>query len=269
MSELMTASDHNQINFEHLFVEHHTFENTEAKTEDEDQDDFPNLSITDYNRKLCLINELINLHKSKMSPKDLWSISSETEIIPSNNPSLNNFTQANIKYLDLKEQEDINHKVSSSICYKPQSDLFSESMDSNIVLYNVKQDTCLDLTDVSTDGDRVCIENCNLKLDHDVSDWYITRQIEDMSIRSYKFPQGSTINAGKCLKVEKPFENDQLEYLVAIKSQKSKFEDKKQSCVKIKTRLVSPDGTLKALHTQEIPQFYQEIFKYANLIKFL
>lgn len=34
------------------------------------------LSLTDYNRKLSLINELINLHKSKMSIKDLWSISS-------------------------------------------------------------------------------------------------------------------------------------------------------------------------------------------------
>ena len=112
---------------------------------------------------------------------------------------------------------------------------------------------------MSTDGDRVCIENCNLKLDHDVSDWYITRQIEDMSIRSYKFPQGSLINAGKCLKVERPFANDQLEYLVAIKSEKKK-KKKKEPCVKIKTRLVSPDGTLKALQTQEIPQFYQEIF---------
>jgi len=189
--------------YEHLHIDHHP---------------------DDHDRKLSLITELIDLHKSR---------------------SLN----TTFKYL------------SSPTGYELTSD-------SGLELYHVKQDSCLDLTDVSTDGERVCVENCSLKKDHDVSDWCITRQIEDMSVRSYKFPQGSTVTAGKCLKVERPFANDQMEYLVAMRSQAG-AEEKRQPRVRIRTRLVAPDGTLKALHTQEIPQFYQEIFKYASLIEFV
>jgi len=68
--------------------------------------------------------------------------------------------------------------------------------------------------------------------------------------------------------VERPFANDQMEYLVAMRSQAG-GEEQRQPRVRIRTRLVAPDGTLKALHTQEIPQFYQEIFKYASLIEFV
>ena len=141
-SKSSSSSSISNQDISELISDHH-FEHLQAKTEDEaeEADDFPNLSLSDYNRKLCLINELINLHKSKMSAKYLWSISSETEITPSQNkPSLNNFTRANIKYLDLKDDEDEEEdmlscfKVNSSICYELVADI------NNIVLYNVKQD---------------------------------------------------------------------------------------------------------------------------------
>lgn len=272
ISELMTGDSENLDFEEELVNEHNVFECCD-NTKINDCDDFPNLSLADYNRKLVLINELINLQKSKMSAKDLWSMSSETEIAPS---TLNNFIKANIKYFNLKDEEEKSYFIkreASSICYK-QLDELSSSMEKNLVLFNIKQESSLNLADVSTDGDRVCIENCNLKADHNVSDWFITRQIDEMSISSYKFPRGSIISSGKCLRVEEPFLNDQLSYLLAIKNQQSRkmdyhTSDLKKSFLKIRTKLLAPDGTLKAIHTQEIPQFYQEIFKYANLIKFL
>lgn len=272
ISELMTGSEN--LDFDDLVDEHNVFESDSTKNECED---FPHLSLEDYNRKLCLINELINLHKSKMSAKDLWSMSSESETQDSSkHPSLNNFTKANIKYYNLKDEEEkdiLKIRENPSICYK-KLDQLSSSLKNNLMHYNIKQESALDLVDVSTDGDRVCVENCNLKLDQDISDWYVTRQIDNMPVRSYKFRLNSIISAGKCLKIEMPFANDQLDYLIAIKNQQSRkleyhSSDLKKSFLKIRTRLYTPDGTLKAMHTQEIPQFYQEIFKYANLIKFL
>lgn len=273
ISELMTENSENLEEFEELIDSFDPENKTDCDTE------LPNLSFSDYNRKLCLINDLIDLHKSKMSTKDLLSMSSESELSSTQqHPSLNNFTKANIKYFNLKNEEESDSKlqglgqVNSIICKR--LDQLCSSIDKNLVLYNVKQDSSLNLADVSTDGDRVCIENCNLKSNCDVSDWYITRQIDNMSINKYKFPLGSVIRPGKCLKIKSPFPNDQLDYLFAIKNQQSrKFEyhssDLKKSFLKIKTQLIAPDGTLKAVNTQDIPQFYQEIFKYANIIKFL
>jgi len=238
------------------------------------------LSLTDYNRKLTLINELINLHKSKMTTKELWSMSSNT-----NESSAANFIKANIKCFNLKEEENyLNNNTNNN------NDLFhnnytiletisnSNNNNNHVQLTNytsnrLKQASSLDLTDCSTDGDRVIVENCNLKSDRDISNWFITRQIEDMSVNKYQLPHGSVIKSGKVLKIETPFANDQLDYLIAIKNKfkterTSKFQLKKL-CLKIRTKLISPDGALKAMHVQEIPQFYQDIFKYANMIQFL
>lgn len=218
-----------------------------------------------------------------MSDKDLWSMSSENETTAGTaatqqqHPSLNNFTKANIKYFNLKneeEQDAVGLEAQKSICYKELGEI-SSAIEKNLVLYNVKQESSLLLSDVSTDGDRVSVDNCNLKANQDVSDWYITRQIDDMPVSTYKLPRGSVISAGKCLRVDMPFVNDQLNFLRAIKIQESRKgeylhnSDLKKAFLKIRTRLIGADGALKDMHTQEIPQFYHEIFKYANLIKFL
>jgi hypothetical protein len=276
ISELLTGSDN--LDFEEALEadEHSVFE-TDGKHEGYDED-LPNLTMVDYNRKLCLINELIRLHKSKMSEKDLWSMSSEeaaTTAAEQQHPLLSNFTKANIKYFNLKNEEETEVQLEAQfICYKELGEI-SSSLESNLVLYNVKQESSLHLSDVSTDGDRVCVDNCNLKTSQDLSDWFITRQIDDMPVSTYKFPRGSVINAGKCLRIDMPFVNDQLNFLRAIRNQQIKksehmhSSDLKKAFLKIKTRLITSDGALKDMHTQEIPQFYHEIFKYANLIKFL
>ena len=215
----------------------------------------PYLSLSDYNRKLSLINDLINLHKSKMSTKELWTMSSSSNL-------------NSIKYLP-------NYTFYNEDLGLP-GDFFLSSFNANHI-----QASSLDLTDCSTDGDRVIVENCNLKYDRDISNWYVTRQIENMSISKFKLPTGSVIKSGKALKLETPFACSQLDFLIAIKHQiyskkinnyvhfDFKRFDFKKIGLKIKTKLISPDGTLKAMHTQEIPQFYKEIFKYASLIKFL
>ena len=241
-----------------------------------------NLSLSDYNRKLALINDLINMHKSKMSNKDLWAMTSEAtdnhhqhhhhhhhhSTEQSSCLLLNNFIKANIKYFNLKDEEKNLLRTSVAAGTTDADTLFAAHMGSkSLIVLNVKQAGSLDLADCSTDGDRVCVENCNLKADYDISGWYMTRQIDSMAISKYKFPVGSVIAAGKVLKIEAPFGNDQLDYLIAIKNQRANASG--EGLLKIRTRLIAPDGSLKAMHTQEVPQFYQEIFKYANLIKFL
>jgi hypothetical protein len=208
-----------------------------------------------------------------MSSKDLWSMSSSN----CSSSEDTNFIKANLKCFDLKD--DLDDKLNNYTILNENKQQQSEFDDLNSCSIRLKQASSLDLTDCSTDGDRVIVENCNLKSDRDISNWFITRQIENMSISKYKLPNGSVIKSGKVLKIETPFANDQLDYLIAIKNQ-LKLEQQQNSqsntkcqvkklCLKIRTRLISPDGTLKAIHVQEIPQFYQDIFKYANMIQFL
>jgi len=295
----------------------------------EDSNDYDScfLSLTDYNRKLSLINDLINLHKSKMSTKDLWSMSSctatSTTTTSADSTTATNFIKANIKCFNLKEEEkcfhnnsdhthktdlfddklanytifdcnnDSHHSYISNSCSNSNniSNHFNNNNNESTSSYTsnrLKQTSSLDLTDCSTDGDRVIVENCNLKSDRDISNWLLTRQIENMSISKYQLPIGSVIKSGKVLKIETPFANDQLDYLIAIKNHQHKQQDYhhhqqqqpqppqqqtirpgKKLCLKIRTKLISPDGTLKAQHIQEIPQFYQDIFKYDSMIQFL
>lgn len=243
------------------------------------------LSTQDYNRKLNLINNLISLHKAKQSSKDIWTYK--------NSELTNHINSSRYNYLnDCNNNEDSNNNnnmnenddIFSNIIIDESDNLISNSTkNSNIVISNNgnflrnKQNSCsLDLCECSTYGDRVIVENFNLKLDHDISNWYITRQIENMSIiNKYRLPTGSIIKSGKVLKINEPFENDQIDFLLAIKQKQMDLERKdntdrlKKICLKIVTKLVTPEGIVKSIHTQEVPQFYQEIFKYANLIQFL
>lgn len=316
MSELMTGSAH--------LDDENSSNNSSGSEDSNEYDNRCYLSLTDYNRKLSLINDLINLHKSKMSTKDLWSMSSSSTINVTSDSTATNFIKANIKCFNLREEEKCfnnnNNKNSNNSnnsnnndSNNKKTDLFDDKL-SNYTIFDCNNDyisssdskkifnnnnnnestsytnnrlkhvSALDLTDCSTDGDRVIVENCNLKSDRDISNWLLTRQIENMAISRYQFPIGSVIKSGKVLKIETPFANDQLDYLIAIKNQHKKQEldqqiqqqqtmrptiSSKKLHIKIRTKLISPDGTLKAVHIQEIPQFYQDIFKYANMIQFL
>jgi hypothetical protein len=195
----------------------------------------PYLSTSDYNRKFNLIKKLINLHKAKQSSKEPWS---------TYNPSPASLRQ--------------NLEDDFSSLYSNSSILTS--------LRHMKSSS-LDLSDCSTDGDRVVVENFNLRADLDISDWCITRQVENMSMNRYKLPKGSIIKSGKVLRVDEPFQSSQIDFLIAIKEQQK--QSSKPTSLKITTKLLSPDGCVKAMHTQEMPRFYHEIFKYANLIRFL
>ena len=338
MSELMTGSTH--LDDENSSSSSSSSSNSSGSEDSNEYDNRCYLSLADYNRKLSLINDLINLHKSKMSTKDLWSMSSSSNtinIIPDSSQATTaaaaatNFIKANIKCFNLKEEEkcfyhnhhhhhnnnddstkniktdlfddklanytifDCNNDSHHYISSNSNSNSNSRSSDCNsdiskkisnnneLASYTsnrLKQASSLDLTDCSTDGDRVIVENCNLKSDRDISNWLLTRQIENMSISKYQLPIGSVIKSGKVLKIETPFANDQLDFLIAIKNHHKMQEQQQQQqqtmrpnsknlCIKIRTKLISSDGTLKAVHIQEIPQFYQDIFKYANMIQFL
>ena len=118
----------------------------------------------------------------------------------------------------------------------------------------------LDLSECSMDGDRVVVENFNLRADLDLSDWCLTRQIESLAESRYKMPKGSVVKSGKVLRVEEPFESSQVEFLQAIK-QKRERNGCRTGGVRITTRLLAPDGCVKAVHTQQVPQFYDEILE--------
>ncbi|CAF0729272.1 unnamed protein product [Brachionus calyciflorus] len=186
----------------------------------------------DYNRKLEIINNLIDLHKAKSSSRDLWQVKNSKSILS----------------IDKIE---------------PQALIVCEREAENLK----RENSSLDLAECSTDGGKVVVENCSLKLDRDISNWFITRQIDDMSVFKYRLPNGSIIKSGKDLKIPTPFQNNELDFLIAIKQKINDNEN--YAKLKIRTKLVSPDGIVKAVHTQEIPQFYHEIFKYASLIQFL
>jgi hypothetical protein len=248
------------------------------------------LSTQDYNRKLNLINNLISLHKAKQSSKDIWTYKN-SELTNHINSSrfnylndVNNENSNNINNNNNNNNMNENDDIFSNVIIDESDNLISNSANnSKIIISNNgnflknKQNSCsLDLCECSTYGDKVIVENFNLKLDHDISNWYITRQIENMSIiNKYRLPKGSIIKSGKVLKINEPFQNDQIDFLLAIKQKQVDLEGEdhstrlKKICLKIITKLVTPDGIVKSIHTQEVPQFYQEIFKYANLIQFL
>lgn len=205
-----------------------------ASDYEEELDDLDDLSSdkkdeSTYNRKLTIISNLIDLHKAKSSSKDLWHVK---------------------KSHSIQDSEDSEIEV----CEPEPNTLYRKS-------------SSLDLRDCSTDGGKVVVENCSLKLDTDISNWFITRQIDDMSVFKYRLPTGSIIKCGKELRIPTPFRNIELEFLMAIKQKLN--ENERYSKLKIRTKLVSPEGIVKAVHIQEVPQYYHEIFKYASLIQFL
>lgn len=207
-----------------------------ASDYDEDLDDLDDLSQdkkdeSTYNRKLTIISNLIDLHKAKSTSKDLWHVK--------NSKSIETHQASDLEIIVCESEPDTLYRQSSS----------------------------LDLRDCSTDGGKVVVENCSLKLDRDISNWFITRQIDDMSVFKYRLPSGSIIKCGKELRIPTPFRNNELQFLMAIKQKLS--ENERYSKLKIRTKLVSPEGIVKAVHIQEVPQFYHEIFKYASLIQFL
>ena len=191
--------------------------------------------IEDFSRKLHLISNLINLHKTKNSYHNRKNQQQQQQN--------NNYQQP--------------VQISNSI--RKTSNFDND--------YSM----ALNLYECSCDGDLVTIENCDFKLDHDLSDWIVTRQIDNMPIISYKIPTGSICKSGKVFCAKTLF-NDQLNFLYAIKkitdNSTSVTNNNKNISIRINTKLISPNGKLVSLHTQEIPQFYQEIFKYANLIGF-
>ncbi|RNA37090.1 hypothetical protein BpHYR1_046213 [Brachionus plicatilis] len=204
-----------------------------ASDYDEELDDLDDLSHdkkdeSTYNRKLTIISNLIDLHKAKSSSKDLWHV---------------------------KNSKSIQDTHSEIVVCEPEPDTL------------FRQSSSLDLRDCSTDGGKLVVENCSLKLDRDISNWFITRQIDDMSVFKYRLPSGSVIKSGKELRIPTPFRNNELEFLAAIKQKLG--ENERYSRLKIRTKLISPEGIVKAVHIQEVPQFYHEIFKYASLIQFL
>jgi hypothetical protein len=203
------------------------------------------MSIKDYNRKLGLINELVNLHKAKSMCKDCFFFRDNSI----NNPPIANANSANSTMFHLDE-------LDTEMTCGP--------------IRTSKLNNSIDLSECSFEGDRVSVENSNLKLDRDVSKWCLTRQIENLStVCKYELPDGTVIKSGKSLRIEAPFTTSQLDFLLAIRKMKeteSQSGGSNRFCIKIRTKLIAPDGTVKALHTQEIPQFYQEIFRYANLI---
>ena len=178
-------------------------------------------SSEDYNRKLNLISNLINLHKNKNS------------------------------YCNRKNQQQNSIQINNN----------------KKTLNYHHYPTTLNLYECTCDGDLVTIENCDFKLDHDLSDWIITRQIDNMSSISYRIPSGSICKSGKVLSLKTLF-NDQLNFLYAIQKIADNSSTNKNISIRINTKLISPNGQIISSHTQEIPQFYQEIFKYANLIGF-
>lgn len=126
----------------------------------------------------------------------------------------------------------------------------------------------LGLIECSCEGDRVGVENCDLKRDCDITGWLLERCVDGVGeTAEYTIPAGTVIKSGKVLRLDEPFgsraHRHVEELLTAIKINDA------HSRLTVTTRLLAPDRTVMASHTQQIPHFYREIFKYANLIRFL
>lgn len=116
------------------------------------------------------------------------------------------------------------------------------------------------------------VENCDLKHECDLTGWILERCVDGVGeTAECVFPAGSVVKSGKVLRLDEPFgrrsQRHIEELLTAIKY--TDATSGRCSRLTITTRLLAPDRTLMASHTQEIPHFYHEIFKYANLIRFL
>jgi hypothetical protein len=226
------------------------------------------MSIKDYNRKLGLINELITLHKAKTSS----SFSTTCSPPP---PALSTDTLM-FRSNDMLSQQmtttTTTTTTSTTALLRPH-----EPSDTRITTAKptTKTPSALDLAECTAEGERVCVANASLRADRDLSRWTLTRHVEHMpaaAARRHELPDGTVVRSGKALRLDWPFgSGSHLDFLLAIRN-KLHYESRQSQrgnrrfCIKVHTRLVAPDGTVKALHTQEIPQFYQEIFHYANLI---
>lgn len=215
------------------------------------------LSTHDYNRKLDIVKNLISLHVSKSAYSKDPSATSSSNLL-----SINNLW----RHTQTIDSFNFNSEINNVLTHASAS---------NIRHGGCRETSSLDLSNCSLDGERVVIENSNLKADFDLSEWCLTRQIEpNMCVSEFKLPHGSVIKSGKALRIHAPFQSSPVDFLLAIKQHNSTTRNscstaskKNKLSLKIITKLVSPDGSIKAIHYQEIPQFYQEIFKYANLIR--
>lgn len=221
-------------------------------------------NIHDYNRKLDIVKNLINLHVAKsLNSKECTTTTSSTLLSINNLWRQSQTTDNSFNFMSETNQ------------------ILTQAAPINIRHTGERQrnNSCsLDLSDCSLDGDKVIIENSSLKQNCNLSGWCLTRQIEQMpndTVKTHKLPSGSLVKSGKVLRVHTPFQSDPLEFLLAIRYRNRHFSTtqtankKNKLNLKIYTKLLSPDGCVKAVHTQEIPQFYEEIFKYANLIQLL
>jgi hypothetical protein len=127
----------------------------------------------------------------------------------------------------------------------------------------------LNIYDCAYDGDFVSIENRNFKTDYNIKDYSITRQIENMPMLTYTIQNEIVIKSGSVNSFKTKF-NDQLNFLIAIKNTVAELSKKNLNKipVKINTNLIEPNGTVVSTHSQHVPEFYYDIFKYANLIQF-
>jgi hypothetical protein len=172
----------------------------------------------------------------------------------------NKVTKVNLKKMAASDEEKENNG--------PVSEAANEKATlENRNLKGVKS-LSLNLYECTCDGENVTIENCNLRADHDVSNWTITRQIDTLPLSTYKIPSGSVIKCGKALSLKTLF-NDQFDFLLAIRNSINQAFNpaSKHVSVKINTNLLTPDGAIHSTHIQEIPHFYRDVFNYANLIK--
>ena len=215
------------------------------------------MSVDDYNRKIEIVKSLINLHVSKQSYSRETLTSTSSTLL-----TINNLWRQTQTVDGFNFNSEANNILTQAL--------------TNIRHGGERENSSLNLSDCSLDGDRVVIENSNLRANYNLSDWYLTREIENMPVCTYKLPCGSIVKSGKVLRVHTPFQSSPLEFLLAIKhrnrhtsNSSTSSNNKNKFSLKIITKLLSQDGSLKAVHTQEIPQFYQEIFKYASLIRLL
>jgi hypothetical protein len=125
----------------------------------------------------------------------------------------------------------------------------------------------LNIYECAYDGDIVSIENRNFKSQYNIKEYSISRQIENMPMLTYKIQDELVIRPGSVSSLKTMF-NDQINFLVAIKNTIDTANSAKRRMIKINTNLIEPDGRVISTHVQHVPEFYYDIFKYANLIRF-
>jgi len=217
------------------------------------------LPASDYNRKLALITDLINLHKSKSSSYNTTTTNTNNDVWYNN--STTTTTQQSPQKPSSKERQN-----------SPTSTRRRQSQQQQRILHHSHHRSSLGLIECSYEGDRVSVENCDLRRDCDLTGWLLERRIdglvdvdEELVVVESTLPASSVVRSGKALCILQPFgrrHNHIEEILTALKLASS-------APLTITTRLLTPDRIPVAAHTQEVPHFYREIFKYANLIHFV